>query len=81
MIVCAYSLGSDQKQRLQLALSNKLERNIVLEETVEPDVVGGMIIRLSGFVVIDGSIKNKFKRILPIMKDKVRAGLEQAGKG
>jgi len=74
-IVCAFPLGADQKQRLQQALSNKLERNIILEETVDPEVVGGLIIRLSGFVVIDGSIKNKFKRILPIMKDKARAGV------
>ena len=80
-IVCAYPLGADQKQRLQQALSNKLERNIIIEETVEPEVVGGLIIRLSGFVVIDGSIKNKFKRIVPIMKDKARAGIEQAQKG
>ncbi len=79
-IVCAYSLGQDQKQRLQQALSNKLERNIILEETIDPEVVGGMIIRLSGFVVIDGSIKNKFKRILPIMKDKARAGMEHTEK-
>lgn len=79
-IVCAYALGQDQKQRLQQALSSKLERNIILEETLDPEVVGGLIIRLSGFVVIDGSIKNKFKRILPIMKDKVRASMEQAGK-
>ncbi len=74
-IVSAFSLGSDQEQRLQKALSNKLERNIILEETIDPEVVGGMIIRLSGFVVIDGSIKNKFKRVLPIMKDKARAGI------
>ena len=74
-IVSAYSLGPDQEQRLQKALSNKLERNIILEETIDPEVVGGMIIRLSGFVVIDGSIKNKFKRVLPIMKDKARAGI------
>jgi len=79
-IVCAYPLEDIQKQRLQKALSNKLERNIILEEKIDQEVVGGLIIRLSGFVVIDGSIKNKFKRILPIMKDKVRAGLEQAEK-
>jgi len=54
-------------------LSNKLERNIVIEEAVDPEVVGGLIIRLSGFVVIDGSIRNKFKRIVPIMKDRARA--------
>ena len=76
-IVCAYALGEDQKKRLQQALSSKLECNIVLEEKVDPEIVGGLIIRLSGFVVIDGSIRNKFKRILPVMKEKARAGIEQ----
>ncbi|MDD5116407.1 MAG: F0F1 ATP synthase subunit delta [Candidatus Omnitrophica bacterium] len=80
-IVCAFPLEEHQKQRLQQALSNKLERNIVLEEAIEPEIVGGLIIRLSGFVVIDGSIRNKFKRILPVMKDKARMGIEQAKKG
>ncbi|MDD5128477.1 MAG: F0F1 ATP synthase subunit delta [Candidatus Omnitrophica bacterium] len=80
-IVCAYSLGEAQKQRLQQALSNKLERNIIIEETIDPEIVGGLIIRLSGFVVIDGSIRNKFKRIVPIMKDRAREGIGQTGKG
>ncbi|MBU0547404.1 MAG: F0F1 ATP synthase subunit delta [Candidatus Omnitrophica bacterium] len=79
-IVCAYPLEAGQKQKLQQALSSKLERNIVLEETIEQEIVGGLIIRLSGFVVIDGSIKNKFKRILPIMRDKARAGIGQVEK-
>lgn len=76
-IVCAYPLAEDQKKRLQQALSSKLEINIILEETVDPEIVGGLIIRLSGFVVIDGSIRNKFKRILPVMKEQARAGIEQ----
>jgi F0F1-type ATP synthase membrane subunit b/b' len=80
-IVCAFPLEGQQKQRLQQALSSKLERNIIIEETVDPEIVGGLIIRLSGFVVIDGSIKNKFKRIVPIMKDKAREGVGQTGKG
>jgi len=79
-IVCAYPLEDQQKQRLQQALSAKLERNIVLEEAVDQEIVGGLIIRLSGFVVIDGSIKNKFKRVIPIMKDKARTNLQQAEK-
>ncbi len=80
-IVCAFPLEVQQKQRLQQALSSKLERNIIIEETVDPEIVGGLIIRLSGFVVIDGSIRNKFKRIVPIMKDKAREGVGQTGKG
>lgn len=74
-IVCAYSLGEDQKKRLQQALSSKLGRNIILEEKIGQDIVAGLIIRLAGFVVIDGSIKNKFKRILPVMKEKARASI------
>lgn len=72
-IVCAYSLEKDQKRRLQQALSSKLGRNIILKEKVDQEIVAGLIIRLAGFVVIDGSVKNKFKRILPLMKEKARA--------
>ncbi len=72
-IVCAYSLEEDQKRRLQQALASKLGRNIILKEKVDQEIVAGLIIRLAGFVGIDGSVKNKFKRILPLMKEKVRA--------
>lgn len=74
-IVCAHSLEENQKQRLQQALSSKLDRNIILKEKLNQEVVAGLIIRLSGFVVIDGSIKNKFKRILPMMKEEARASI------
>ena len=74
-IVCAYSLEENQKQRLQQALADRLDRNIVLNEKLDQEVVAGLIIRLSGFVVIDGSIKNKFKIILPMMKEEARASI------
>lgn len=77
-IVCAYPLEGEQKQRLQQALSRKLERNIILEEIADRELVSGLIIRLSGVVVIDGSVKNKFKRIMPMLRDKAKAGLEQS---
>lgn len=72
-IVCAQSLEGNQKERLRQVLSSKLDRNIILKEKVDQEIVAGLIIRLAGFVVIDGSVKNKFKRILPLMKEKARA--------
>jgi F-type H+-transporting ATPase subunit b len=79
-IVCAYPLEAEQRQKLQQALSHKLERAIIMEEMVDREIVSGLIIRLGGVVVIDGSVKNKFKRIMPILKDKSRAGQEQTEK-
>jgi len=74
-IVCAYSLNNAQKQRLQKVLSEKLDRNISLEEKIDKNVVAGLILKLSGFAVIDGSVQNKFKRILPLMKDEARSSV------
>ncbi len=76
-IVCAYPLEKGQKQRLQKVLSGKLDRNITLEEKLDKEVVAGLILRLSGFAVIDGSVKNKFKRILPIMREEARGSVSE----
>jgi len=75
-IICAYPLDKSQKQRLQKVLSDKLDRKITLEEKIDKEVVAGVILKLSGFAVIDGSVKNKFKRIVPMMKDEVRTNLD-----
>ncbi len=75
-IVCAYSLDKNQKQRLQKILSDKLGRNITLGEKLDQGIVAGLILKLSGFAVIDGSVKNKFKKILPLMKEEARSGIE-----
>lgn len=76
-IVCAYPLEEKQKKRLQEVLSGKLGRNIVLEEKVDQDIVAGLVLRLSGFAVIDGSVQNKFKRIVPMMKEEARSSISQ----
>ncbi len=70
-VICAYPLEKAQKKKLIDVLSSKLNRPITLTENVDQEIVAGLIIRLGGFV-IDGSIKNKLKKILPLMKEKAK---------
>lgn len=70
-VICACALKDAQKKRLKEALSSKLNRSISLAEKIDEGIVAGLIIRLGAFV-IDGSIKNKLKKILPLMKEKAK---------
>ncbi|MDP8297104.1 MAG: F0F1 ATP synthase subunit delta [Candidatus Orphnella occulta] len=70
-VICAYELSDNQRKKIKEVLSNKLKRDIGLVESIDKEIVDGLIIRLGGFV-IDGSIKNKLKKILPLMKEKVK---------
>ncbi len=70
-IICAYALQENQKKKLKEALSSKLKKNLEFSETIDDKIVDGLIVKIGGFV-IDGSIKNKFKKILPMMKEKAK---------
>ncbi len=70
-IICAYPLGKAQEKKLIDILSAKLNRGITLKKNIDEEIIAGLIIRLGGFV-IDGSIRNKLKKILPVMKEKVK---------
>ena len=47
-----------------LEFSSSLE---VFEETLKTDLIGGLIVEIGG-LVIDGTLKNKLRRILPYFK-------------
>jgi len=70
-VICAYALAANQRKRLKEALSSKLKRDIELVESIDKEIIDGFIVKLGGFV-IDGSIRNKFKKILPMMKEKAK---------
>ncbi len=70
-VICSYPLRDAQKKSLKGTLSSKLNREILLIEKIDKEIIAGLIIRLGGFV-IDGSIKNKLKKILPLMKEKAK---------
>lgn len=71
-VIGACRLSDGQKKRLQEVLSSKLNRDIILTERIDKEIIAGLVIKLGDFV-IDGSIKNKFKKILPLMKEKIKS--------
>ncbi len=67
-VIYAFSLPSEQKKRLKKVLDSKLNREVVLAEKKDEGIIAGLIVKLKGSV-IDGSIKNKLKKILAAMKE------------
>jgi len=62
-------LRKDQKENLQLVLKEKTGREMIFEEILKEDLIGGIIVEIGG-LVIDGTLKNKLQRILPYFKKK-----------
>jgi len=63
--VCVISFAAmtdKQKQDLSLSLKQRLKREISISETIDPSILGGVIIR-AGDLVIDGSVKGKLEKL------------------
>jgi F-type H+-transporting ATPase subunit delta len=61
-IVSATALDDRQKERLAGALRNRLRRDVRLQCSVDPSLVGGAVVR-SGDLLIDGSLKDRLERL------------------
>ncbi len=61
-VVSATVLSSAQQDKLIAALSQRLARKVKLNCSVDPAVVGGMLIK-AGDMVIDGSVRGKLDRL------------------
>lgn len=61
-VVSATELDAAQQAKLVDALSQRLARKVKLNCSVDPAVVGGMVIK-SGDMVIDGSVRGKLHRL------------------
>lgn len=58
----AVELDDAQRERLGRALSQQLGRDVELQVVVDPDVVGGLVVRV-GDTVIDGSVATRLERV------------------
>jgi F0F1-type ATP synthase membrane subunit b/b' len=67
-IISAFALDNKQNNRIKNILSSKLGKEISLTSHLDESIVAGIVLRSGGFI-IDGSIKNKLKKILPLMKE------------
>jgi F0F1-type ATP synthase delta subunit len=70
-IISAFELDSKQKSKIKDILSSKLGKDISLISHIDQTIIAGLVLKSGGFI-IDGSIKNKLKKILPLMKEQAR---------
>lgn len=62
-VTSAIALDEAYKQTLMQALAVRLQRQVNLQCEVDPDLIGGAVIR-AGDTVIDGSIRGKLARLV-----------------
>jgi F-type H+-transporting ATPase subunit delta len=61
-VISAVALDAEQKAKLVQKLTKRLQLEVTLECTIDPDLLGGAIIRV-GDKVIDGSVRGKLHRM------------------
>jgi F-type H+-transporting ATPase subunit delta len=61
-VITAKPLTEDQKSSLAAALEKRLGLKVELEEIVDPDLIGGAIVK-AGDMVIDGSAKGRIEKL------------------
>ncbi len=61
-VVSAVSLQDSEAERMRVALAKRFDRDITLDNEVNPDVLGGAII-YAGDQVIDGSLLGRLRRL------------------
>jgi F-type H+-transporting ATPase subunit delta len=59
-VVSAFELQDDQVSALAGILKKELDRDVTIKASVDPSIIGGVIIR-AGDIVIDGSVAGKLK--------------------
>lgn len=60
--VTAVPLPDDLRDRIVASLQEKTGQAVVLSESVDPDIVGGLVLRV-GETVIDGSVRRRLEQL------------------
>ena len=58
----AFELTDAQQQQLAQALSEKLDRNVRIDATLDKSLIGGLVVR-TGDLVIDASVRGKLTKL------------------
>jgi F-type H+-transporting ATPase subunit delta len=66
-VVTARPLNDDQVAALKAQLRSRAGRDVILEPTVDPNILGGLVVKL-GSQRIDASIRTKLNRLAAAMK-------------
>ena len=60
--VTAVPLAADLRERIVKRLEEKTGSSVVLTESVDPGIVGGLVLRVGG-VVVDGSVRHRIEEL------------------
>jgi F-type H+-transporting ATPase subunit delta len=66
-VVTARPLNDDQLAALKAQLRNRAGRDVAIDATVDPNILGGIVVKL-GSQQIDASIRTKLNRLASAMK-------------
>ncbi len=67
-VTSSFPLTAQERHRLGEALSEKLGGPVTLNERIDPELITGLVIQI-GALIIDGSLKNKLRKVLPLLKN------------
>ncbi len=66
-IVCATGLDDAQKQSVQQTLSRVFKKEVDMDVSVEPSLIGGMIAEVEG-MIYDGSVRTQISKLKQSLK-------------
>ena len=61
-VVTAEAIDDDLKSKIQSQLSKHFGKTVVVNSSVDPTIIGGMVVRV-GDTVFDSSVANDLKRV------------------
>ena len=67
-VVVPFPLTQTQQERLSTIFSSRMGRPVSIHETIDAEIVAGMVVRLEN-VVLDGSLKTKVKGMLAYVRE------------
>ena len=66
-VTSCFPLTEQERKRLTQILSDKIGSLVILEEQSSPVLITGLVVEV-GSLVIDGSLRNRLKKIIPYLK-------------
>jgi F-type H+-transporting ATPase subunit delta len=72
-VTTSAKLGTDMVQKIKDALTDKFKKVIILDEVIDPKIIGGVVIKI-GDLIIDGSLAKDLRNIREkLLLSKVRS--------